>query len=258
MENKNQTITRPLAVITGSSSGIGLELAKIFGQNGYDLVIVAENEEIFSVRDRLQTQGVNVTAYEIDLSNFTNVEEFYHLLKNLERPIDALALNAGIGVAGSFAKQTNLEDELTMINLNVVSTVHLAKRVINMMAKVGHGKVLFTSAIASLAPEPYEAVYAATKAFVQSFAMALRKELASTGVSVTTLLPSATNTNFYHRAGTEHTQTARSKKNDPALVAQKGFEGLMNGSEQIMVGEVAPEDRLRVEKFFDSKSEHSH
>lgn len=258
MEDVNQNSSKPLAVITGSSSGIGLELAKIFGQKGYDLVIVAENEEIFNVQNRLQAEGVDVRAYEIDLSNFTNVEEFYHLLRDLERPIDALALNAGVGVAGSFAKQTNLEDELTMINLNVVSTVHLAKRIISMMVKQGRGRVLFTSAAISLTPEPFEAVYAATKAFVQSFAMALRKELISTGVSVTALLPSATNTNFYHRAGIEHTRIARAKKNDPALVAQKGFEGLMNGAEQVIVGTTSDEEHMKDEEFLGTKSEHSH
>lgn len=258
MEDVNATGFRPLAVITGSSSGIGLELAKIFGQNGYDLVIVAENDEIFNVRDQLEAQGVHVHAHEIDLSNYTNVEEFYHILRNLERPIEILALNAGIGVAGSFAKQTSLEDELTMINLNAVSTVHLAKRVVSMMVKEGHGRVLFTSAVASLAPEPYEAVYAATKAFVQSFAMALRKELISTGVSVTALLPSATNTNFYHRAGIEHTRIAKAKKNDPTLVAQKGYEGLMAGLEQVVVGTAQEEEHLRDEEFLERKTESSH
>lgn len=259
MADVKQTSSRPLAVVTGSSSGIGLELARIFAENGYDLVIVAENDHIFEVRDQIAAKSsAEVKAYEIDLSNFTNVEEFYHLLRNLDRPIDALALNAGIGVAGSFAKQTSLEDELTMINLNVVSTVHLAKRVISMMVREGHGRVLFTSAVASLAPEPYEAVYAATKAFVQSFAMALRKELLSTGVSVTALLPSATNTNFYHRAGLEHTRIARAKKNDPALVAQKGYDGLMNGEEQVMVGSLSDEEHLHDEDFSASKTERSH
>lgn len=259
MTDTIQTPSRPLAVVTGSSSGIGLELARIFAENGYDLVIVAENDHIFEVRDQIAAQGaIDVQAHEIDLSNFTNVEEFYHLLKNLNRPIDALALNAGVGVAGSFAKQTSLEDELTMINLNVVSTVHLAKRVVSMMVREGHGKLLFTSAAASLAPEPYEAVYAATKAFVQSFALALRQELTGTGVSVTSLLPSATNTNFYHRAGIEHTRVARAKKNDPKLVAKKGFEGLMRGDEQVMVGSLSEEEHLVDEDFLTGKAERSH
>lgn len=257
MDDVNRNNSRPLAVITGSSSGIGLELAKILGQNGYDLVIVAENDSIFNTRELLQETGVRVYAHEIDLSNFSNVEEFYHILKSLGRPIDVLALNAGIGVAGSFARQTSLEDELNMINLNVVSTVHLAKRVVNMMVKEGRGRILFTSAMASLSPEPFEAVYAASKAFVQSFAMALRKELVSTGVSVTALLPSPTNTNFYHRAGLEHTSLAlKAKKNDPHLVAQMGFDGLMEGKEQVIVGSISEEDHLRDDDFSTNRSNH--
>lgn len=244
MEDSSQNFYRPLAVITGSSSGIGLELAKIFAKNGYDLVIVAENDEIFAAQTELEKNGSRVHAYEIDLSNYTNVEEFYHILKDLNRPIEVIALNAGIGVGGSFAKQTSLEDELNMINLNVVSTVHLAKRVITMMTKIGRGKVLFTSAVAALSPEPYEAVYAATKAFVQSFALALRRELTNTGISVTALLPSATNTNFFHRAGLEHTSISKAPKTDPAFVARQGFAALMEGREQIVVGSVLNNNNL--------------
>lgn len=245
MEEASQTQDHPLAVVTGASSGIGLELAKIFAESDYDLVIVAEDEQIFAVKEQLEKAGKGrVFAFEVDLSNFTNVEEFYHTLRDIGRPIEAIALNAGIGVAGSFARQTSLEDELNVINLNVVSTVHLAKRVIHMMVREGKGKVLFTSAMVSLSPEPYEAVYAATKAFVQSFALALRKELTGTGVSVTSLLPSATKTNFYHRAGLDHTKLAKSSKNDPALVAKEGFKGLMEGREQVIVSSSSKEEHL--------------
>ncbi len=239
MEDSNTVFkngTKPLAIITGASSGIGFELAKVFGKNGYDLVVVAENEKIFTAKTDLELTGAKVHAYQIDLSNYTDVEEFYHIVSDLDRPIDAIALNAGIGVGGSFAKQTSLEDELTMLNLNVVSTVHLSKRIVKMMLKQGRGKVLFTSSIASLMPGPFEAVYAASKAFVQSFAIALRNELTDTGITVTSLMPGATETNFFHRAGMDDTKIGKSKKDDPALVAQQGFDALMEGRDHVIAG----------------------
>ncbi len=235
---KINAITKPLAIITGASSGIGFELAKIFAKNGYDLVIVAENEQIFEAKHEIDLTGSKVHAYQIDLSNYTDVEEFYHIVKALERPIDVLALNAGIGVGGSFAKQTSLEDELTMINLNVVSTVHLAKRFVRRMLKVGSGKILFTSSVASMIPGPFEAVYAASKAFVQSFATALRNELSDSGITITVLMPGATETNFYHRAGMDNTKVGHSKKDDPAVVAQQAFDGLMAGKDHVISGSV--------------------
>ena len=236
---------RPLAIITGASSGIGFELAKIFAKNGYDLVIVAENEKIFDAKHEIDLTGVKVHAYQIDLSNYTDVEEFYHIVSDLNRQVDVIALNAGIGLGGSFAKQTSLQDELTMINLNVVSTVHLAKRFVRKMLKAGSGKILFTSSIASMIPGPFEAVYAASKAFVHSFATALRNELADSGISVTVLMPGATETNFYHRAGMDRTKFAQSKKDDPAMVAQQGFDALMDGHDQVISGtKILPESSV--------------
>jgi uncharacterized protein len=237
--NENKIAQRSLAVVTGASSGIGFELAKIFGRNGYDLVIVAENEKIFSAKSRIEeATGVEVFAYQTDLTNYSDVEEFYGFIAHINRPIAAIALNAGVGVGGNFAKQTSLEEELNMINLNVVSTVHLAKRVIKKMLKDGGGKVLFTSAIASLMPGPFEAVYAASKAFVQSFAIALRNELNDTGVTITVLMPGATDTDFFHRAGMDNTKIGQAKKDDPALVARQGFDALMAGKDHVIAGSI--------------------
>lgn len=233
-----QKYFRPLAVITGASSGIGFELAKVFGANGFDLVIVAENEKIFAAKTQLEVTGAKVLAYQIDLAHYSDVEEFYHIIDDLNRPVEAIALNAGVGVGGHFAKNTSLEDELNLINLNVVSTVHLAKRIVKKMLKDGRGKVLFTSSIASLMPGPFEAVYAASKAFVQSFAIALRNELADTGITITSLMPGATNTEFYHRAGMDDTKVGKSKKDDPAVVAKQGFDGLMQGRDHVIAGSI--------------------
>jgi short-subunit dehydrogenase len=141
-----------------------------------------------------------------------------------------------VGVGGDFARDTDLQDELNLINLNVVSTVHLAKRVVKDMVSNGKGRILFTSSIAALMPAPFEAVYGASKAFVHSFAEALRNELKDTGVTVTSLMPGPTDTNFFHRADMDDTKVAQDKKDDPSEVAKQGFEALMAGKDSIIAG----------------------
>jgi len=152
--------------------------------------------------------------------------------------VDAIAINAGVGVGGDFARDTDLRDELNLINLNVVSTVHLAKRVVKDMVARGSGRILFTSSIAALMPGSFEAVYAASKAFVQSFAEAIRNELKDTGVTVTALQPGPTETNFFHRADMEDTRAGASKKDDPADVAKQGFDALMAGKDHVIAGSI--------------------
>jgi short-subunit dehydrogenase len=150
--------------------------------------------------------------------------------------VDAIAINAGVGVGGDFARETDLKDELNLINLNVVSSVHLAKRVVKDMVDRHQGRILFSSSIAALMPGPFEAVYAASKAFLQSFSEALRNELKDTGVTVTSLMPGPTDTNFFHRAGMDDTKAGADKKDDPAMVAKQGFEALMAGKDSIIAG----------------------
>lgn len=164
------------------------------------------------------------------------METLYSQIKALGRPLDAIAINAGVGVGGEFARETDLKDELNLINLNVVSSVHLAKRIVRDMVEQGSGRILFTSSIASLMPGPFEAVYAASKAFIQSFSEALRNELKDTGVTVTALLPGPTDTNFFHRAGMDDTKAGSQKKDDPAEVAKQGFEALMAGKDAVIAG----------------------
>jgi short-subunit dehydrogenase len=149
--------------------------------------------------------------------------------------VDAVAINAGVGVAGRFV-ETDLREELNMVALNVTSTVHLAKYVVKDMVTRGSGRILFTSSIAGTMPTPYEAVYGATKAFVRSFSQSLREELKETGVSVTALMPGATETEFFHRAGADDTKLGVSEKDDPAEVAKEGFEALMAGKDHVVAG----------------------
>jgi uncharacterized protein len=155
------------------------------------------------------------------------------------RPLDAVAINAGIGVGGRFL-ETPLEDELELIDLNVRSTVHLAKRVLPAMVARNEGRVLITASIAALAATPYEAVYGASKAFGKSFAASLRNELKDTGVTVTTLMPGPTDTNFFHRAGMDDTEIGASeKKADPEQVAKQAYDALMAGKHEVIGGPIS-------------------
>lgn len=234
----NGATTRPLAVVTGASSGIGYELAKQFANHGYDLLIAAEDAGINNAATELTVLGAKVETVQVDLATYDGVETLYAAMQATGLPVDAIAINAGIGIGGDFTHETDLQDELKLINLNVVSTVHLAKRVVKDMVARGQGRILFTSSIAALMPGPFEAVYAASKAFVQSFSEALRNELKDTGVTVTALQPGPTETNFFERAGMQDTRVGQSKKDDPAQVAEQGFAALMAGKDHVIAGSV--------------------
>ena len=227
--------TKPLAVVTGASSGIGFELAKQFAKNGFDLIVASNSEAVEKAAPDFQQLGAQVQTVRTDLATREGVDKLYNVISTDGRPIAAIALNAGVGVGGRFASETNLDDELNLIELNVASTVHLAKRVIRDMLAERSGKMLFTASIASTTPTPYEAVYGASKAFVLSFAEALRSELKDTGVTVTALMPGATDTNFFHRAGMDDTKVAQhASSNKPEDVAREGFEALMAGKDSVV------------------------
>src|SRR4051794_32749613 len=225
--------TNRLAVITGASSGIGYELARVFAENGFDLLINAEGEAIETARLTL-SNGTNVDAVRADLSRAEGVETLYAAVRDAHRPVDALVLNAGIGEGGDFARETSLQQELQLIDLNVRSVVHLSKLVVDDMVQRGEGRVLFTSSIASTMPGTYQAVYNASKSFVQSFALALRNELKDTNVTVTSLMPGPTDTEFFERADMLDTKIAADDKDDPADVAADGFAALMEGDERVV------------------------
>lgn len=232
------TLTRPLAVVTGASNGIGYELAKQFAQNGFDLLITSTGSSINETAQACEALGAKVETVQADLATFDGVETLYSQIKATGRPVDAIAINAGVGVGGEFARETDLQDELNLLNLNVVSSVHLAKRVVKDMVERGKGRILFTSSIAALLPGPFEAVYAASKAFLRSFSEGLRNELKDTGVTVTALMPGPTETDFFHRAEMDDTNVASSKKDDPTEVAKQGFEALMAGKSEIIAGSI--------------------
>src|SRR4051794_21382694 len=226
------TAERPLAVVTGASAGIGYELAKQFANHDFDLIVAAEDARIADVATELQGLGAHAEAVQVDLATDAGVDELYGHFK--DRKVDAIALNAGIGAGGAFATDTDLQQELKLIDLNVKSTVHLPKHAVADMVARNEGRVLFTSSIASTMPGSFQAVYNASKSFVQSFALALRNELKDTGVTVTSLMPGPTDTEFFERADMMDTKVGQGDKDDPADVARDGFEALMNGDERVV------------------------
>jgi len=231
------TENRPLALVTGASSGIGLELARQFGEHGYDLLVNAEDDAIHPAARDLSTHGVRVHAVQADLATDEGVERLYSAVAAAGRPLAAAALNAGVGEGGAFL-DTDLAAEFEIIDVNIRSTVHLAKRVLRDMAARGEGDVLITSSIASTMPGSFQAVYNASKSFLQSFAEALQNELKDTGVTITSLMPGPTETNFFHRADMDDTRVGQSKKDDPAQVARQGFEALVKGRKRVVGGSV--------------------
>ena len=227
------TSTKPLAVVTGASSGIGFELAKQFATHGFDLIVAAEDTDIATAARDLRGLGAEVHPVQVDLATPQGVDTLYEQIRAAQRPVDAVALNAGIGAGGGFV-DTDLLKELQLIDLNVRSTVHLAKLVLPAMVTRGEGRMLFTSSIASTMPGSFQAVYNASKSFVQSFALALRNELKDTGVTVTALMPGPTETEFFERADMLDTKVGADDKDDPADVARDGFEALMAGKERVV------------------------
>lgn len=230
---------RPLALITGASSGIGYELARKFAEHGYDLVIVADN------RSRLDEAAASLSAMheapvvkvvQADLANAEGVIRVYNLIKALDRPVDLLAANAGVGVSGDFASETDLDAEIALINLNVTSQVHLIKLIAFEMVNRGSGDILITSSVAGVMPGPNMAVYAASKAFLRSFGQAIRHELKDTGVNVTVLMPGPTDTEFFERADMLDTRLGQSPKQSPTAVATAAFAALRSGSDHVVPG----------------------
>jgi short-subunit dehydrogenase len=227
-------MSNTLALVTGASSGIGYELAKELGQRGYDLVVASAGERLSPAAQDFRSLGVEVVEVSADLATREGIDTLWQQVTDLGRPLDVACINAGVGVGGLF-DQTDLDEELNMVELNCAGTVHLAKHVVRQMKSLAAGKILFTASIAGEMVAPREAVYAATKAFVLSFAHSLRYELKDTGVTVTALQPGPTDTDFFHRAGMDNTEVGQKGKSEssPADVARQGIDALMDGKDHV-------------------------
>jgi short-subunit dehydrogenase len=238
-----------LALVTGASSGIGYELAREIGQRGYDVVIAAEDDGIERAAENLRQLGIEARPIKANLATSEGVEQLLSAAKEVGRPIEAVAINAGVGVSGDFARETRLQDEINLVELNVTSSVHLAKRVLAEMVKHGKGRLLFTSSVAGTTPTPREATYGASKAFLLSFAKALAEELRGSGVTVTALMPGPTATNFFRRAGAQNTRVGKGKKDTAADVAHDGAEAMFSGKSKVVAGSIKNDLQVLASRF---------
>jgi short-subunit dehydrogenase len=223
------------AIVTGASTGIGFELASLAAENGYDLLVVANEPLIDAAAQDFKRHGVEVRSIEADLSTFDGVDR---LLASAEgRQIDLLFANAGVGTGGAFLDQ-DVSTWRHSIDTNVTGTVYLLQKALREMIARNSGKILVTGSIAGYIPGSFNAVYNATKAFVDNFTEALRNEIKDVeGVTLTTLMPGATDTEFFARAGMLDTQVGQDEsKADPATVARDGWEALMAGKGHIVSG----------------------
>jgi len=225
--------SRPLAVVTGASSGIGRELARLAAEDGHDLVICADQGPLEETAQRLRELGVDVDAVECDLSTAFGVDKL--VLAINARPVELLMANAGHGLGHGFLDKP-FSEARHVIDTNVTGTLDLIHRVGRDMRRRRRGRILITGSIAGLMPGSFQAVYNGTKAFVDSFSQALRNELQDSGVSVTCLMPGATETNFFARADMLDTRLAQADKASPAEVAQDGYEAMMKGQDHVVSG----------------------
>ncbi len=226
------------ALITGATSGIGYELARLFAENNYDLVIVARNEdELSDTANRLkQKYNIDVITISEDLFTQDAAFELCDKIKENNIKVDVLVNDAGQGYYGKFV-DTDIYRELDIINLNIASLVILTKHFLKEMVARGDGKILNLSSIASKVPGPYQSIYHGTKAFVQSFTEAIRAEVKDTGVTVTALLPGATDTDFFNKADMLESKVVQEGKlDDPVKVAKDGFDALMRGDDKAVSG----------------------
>jgi short-subunit dehydrogenase len=225
--------TGKFAVITGASSGIGYELAKRCIDEGYDLLIAADEPRIMDAATTLRGSGKHVDAVEVNLCTTEGVDKLYAATKG--RPVDALLANAGRGLGHGFLDQDFNRARL-VIDTNITGTVYLIHKIGNDMRRRNEGRILITGSIAGFIPGSFQAVYNGTKAFLNSFSFALREELKDTEVTVTCLMPGATDTEFFERADMMDTDVGTTKKDDPADVAETGFKAMMRGDGDVVAG----------------------
>lgn len=227
--------TGKLAIVTGASTGIGFELATLAAKDGYDLIVVANEPLINAAAEDFRQFGTQVTAVEADLSSIQGVDRLLEAAQG--RDVAVLVANAGIGTGGPFLEQ-DVADWRHSIDTNVTGTVYLLQRVLQRMVMRGAGRVLVTGSIAGYIPGAFNAIYNATKAFIDNFTEALRNELKDVdGVTLTTLMPGATDTEFFARADMLDTSVGQDEhKADPAKVAQDGWSAMLDGKGHIVSG----------------------
>ncbi|HET7879846.1 MAG TPA: SDR family NAD(P)-dependent oxidoreductase [Acetobacteraceae bacterium] len=243
--------TRKFAIVTGASTGIGFELARECVEHGYDVLVAANEREIEHAAESLRKNGAQVQAVQAELSNKDGVNKLYAAAAG--RQVDALLANAGRGLGHGFLDQ-NPHDWIHVVDTNITGTLLLVQKVGRDMRQAGTGRILITGSIAGFMPGTYQAVYNGTKAFLDSFSFALRHELKGSGVSVTCLMPGATETEFFDRAAMLDTRIGQQEKDDPGMVAKAGFDAMMKGSGEVITGwqnklraaiaHVAPADTL--------------
>ena len=227
------TGTRRLAVVTGASTGIGYHLAQCCADHGMDLIIAADEPQIEAAAQTLRTEGTTIEAIQADLSTPAGVDKL--LAATRGRQVDVLCANAGRGLGRAFLDQAFADIE-HVVETNVTGTLYLLHHIGQTMRERAEGRILITGSIAGFMPGTYQAVYNATKAFLDSFSFALRHELRDTRVTVTCLMPGATETEFFDRADMLDTRIAQEKKADPAEVARIGFEAMMRGEGDVITG----------------------
>ena len=225
---------KPFAIITGASTGIGLELAQIAAREGYDLLVVADEPRIDAAADALRQHGGYVRSLQADLATLDGVDQLLEAAG--DRSVDLLCANAGMGTGHAF-----LEQDVALwrrsIDTNITGTVYLLQRMLRPMVQRNAGKVLITGSIAGFIPGSFNAVYNSTKSFINNFADAIRDEIKDAdGVTITTLMPGATDTQFFARADMLDTDVGTREKADPAKVAQDGWDALMAGKAHIVSG----------------------
>jgi len=226
------------ALITGATSGIGYELAKVFAENGFDLFIVARSEDELQRTSEELKQQFNVTVETItaDLFKPENAFGIFDEIQQRGMQINVLVNNAGQGEYGEFI-ETDINREIDIIQLNIVSLVVLTKQFLKDMVQRGEGKILNVASVAGKLPGPLQSVYHGTKAFVHSFTEAIREEVKDKGVVVTSLLPGATDTDFFNKANMQGSKIVQEGKlDDPAKVAKDGYDALMNNDDMIISG----------------------
>ncbi len=225
--------SRPFAIITGASTGIGYELAKLCARNGYDLLIAADEPAIHDAAQHMRTDGAACEAVEVDLATTEGVERLLSATRG--RAVDALLANAGRGLGKGFLDQ-DWAAVRRVVDTNITGTLYLLQKVGRGMRSRGAGKILITGSIAGFMPGTYQAVYNGTKAFLDSFSFALRHELKGSGVTVTCLMPGATETDFFERADMMDTKVGTAKKDDATDVAKTGFDAMMKGEGDVVSG----------------------